>query len=569
LVDLTGCTEFKPSGFNPVLAHKAVIESGSYNFDSCKIKIPSKFNIDTWKYLLKHYPDNQICQYLEYGWPINYRSHRHPVSSNTNHSSADEYGRDIEQFIAKELMHGAIVGPFDKDPFQGNLVISPLQTVPKKGAGCNARRIVTDLSFPPGVSVNDGILNNDYLGEEYEVVYPTIDTFCEMVLSKGLGALMYKRDLSRAYRQLFVDPHDYNLLGFQWGGKLYFNTTLPFGLRSAAMACQRTTNAVSHIMHNQGHSVVNYVDDFGGVETPDRIQQAFLYLSQLFSSLGIEESVDKILFPSVRMIFLGVLVDSVNMTVEVPLDKLLQIKQELECWLGKKKASKRELQSLAGKLNFLAKCVKAGRVFMSRILCTLKSLKHNDHKAHLNSEFRKDIVWWHRFLPTFNGVSFIKSQEVIDIELFTDACLTGAGGLYCNQCYSVKFPQHILNQDWHISALEFLAIIIALKLWGNQWVGKNVLIQSDNAACVSVLNSGRARDSVMQICAREAMFVAASYDFTIFASHNPGRSNQTADILSRSETSDKYCKQRQLLCDQQGLVLNHVPQHVFEFISDW
>ena len=55
---------------------------------------------------------------------------------------------------------------------------------------------------------------------------------------------LYKRDLKRAYRQFPVDPLDYPLLGYCLKHSLYFDLVLPMGLRSAAMACQRITNAV-------------------------------------------------------------------------------------------------------------------------------------------------------------------------------------------------------------------------------------------------------------------------------------------------------------------------------------
>ena len=56
-------------------------------------------------------------------------------------------------------------------------------------------------------------------------------------ISLGRGCLLYKRDLRKAYRQFPVDPHDYHLLGYTWGGQYYFDTVLTMGLRSAAMSC--------------------------------------------------------------------------------------------------------------------------------------------------------------------------------------------------------------------------------------------------------------------------------------------------------------------------------------------
>ena len=54
----------------------------------------------------------------------------------------------------------AIIGPFDKNPFPGHFKISPLNTVSKKDT--LERRVILDLSFPAGNSVNDFISKDNY-----------------------------------------------------------------------------------------------------------------------------------------------------------------------------------------------------------------------------------------------------------------------------------------------------------------------------------------------------------------------------------------------------------------------
>ncbi len=46
------------------------------------------------------------------------------------------------------------------------------------------------------------------------------------------------------------------------------------GLHSAALICQRLTNAVTYIYNKQGWSVVNYLDDFGGAEVWEKAEEA-------------------------------------------------------------------------------------------------------------------------------------------------------------------------------------------------------------------------------------------------------------------------------------------------------
>ena len=55
----------------------------------------------------------------------------------------------------KEKNYGAILGPLKNNPFSCSITILPLNTVPKKGS--EERRIILDLSYPSGPSINDNV----------------------------------------------------------------------------------------------------------------------------------------------------------------------------------------------------------------------------------------------------------------------------------------------------------------------------------------------------------------------------------------------------------------------------
>jgi hypothetical protein len=61
--------------------------------------------------------------------------------------------------VFKEASYGAIIGPFDKNLFPYHFKISPLNTVSKDTL---ERRVILDLSFPAGNSVNDYISKDNY-----------------------------------------------------------------------------------------------------------------------------------------------------------------------------------------------------------------------------------------------------------------------------------------------------------------------------------------------------------------------------------------------------------------------
>ena len=47
------------------------------------------------------------------------------------------------------------------------------------------------------------------------------------------GCFLAKIDIDSVFRKVPVHPHDRHLLGMLWKGRLYMDTVLPFGLRSA------------------------------------------------------------------------------------------------------------------------------------------------------------------------------------------------------------------------------------------------------------------------------------------------------------------------------------------------
>ena len=60
--------------------------------------------------------------------------------------------------------------------------------------------------------------------------YITVD---DAIIQLGPGALLAKIDVRNAFRLLPIHPADRHLLAMEWEGKLYIDTCLPFGLRSA------------------------------------------------------------------------------------------------------------------------------------------------------------------------------------------------------------------------------------------------------------------------------------------------------------------------------------------------
>ena len=209
--------------------------------------------------------DPGLVDLLEFGFPLDVHGDVPITTHYRNHKGARDFSGYISTYLNTEVSLDRLAGPFQCNPLSVPLHVSPLNTVPKDNS---ERRVIADLSWPRGSSVNDHISRTEYLGEEIHLHYVTVEDICDMVWELGPGSYIYKRDLKKAYRQIPVDPGDYRYLGYYWDSQLYFDTVLVMGQRNAAMACQRTTNGVMFIHGQRGHRGAAYLDDLIGVSPP-------------------------------------------------------------------------------------------------------------------------------------------------------------------------------------------------------------------------------------------------------------------------------------------------------------
>ena len=162
---------------------------------------------------------------------------------------------------------------------------SPLMTAHKKP---NSRRAVFDASFGQ-FSLNLNTPEKCYLFDDFEFTFPKIDDLSKLILTLGQGAFMWKRDLSRFFLQLPLDPIDFDKVCFVWRGQLFFFTSYIWGCHHAGMNGQRVSNLISKIhmsicqndvllgefpdladfslISRDPFNTLNYSDNFGGCET--------------------------------------------------------------------------------------------------------------------------------------------------------------------------------------------------------------------------------------------------------------------------------------------------------------
>ena len=526
------------------------------NFLGARIKLKHVgMKPDRWRYHLRGYEHNDIVQHLEYGFPLGLNELPDLQGCQRNHGSAYGFYKHVDKFISEEVVNGGLTGPFPEPPWW-DIIISPIMTAPKKP---DSRRTVFDATFGEK-SLNNATPSDVYLGQPCVYTYPKIDDFRRMVLQCGRGCFLWKRDLSRFFLQIPMDPVEYHRVGLVWRGLHFFFLGLAFGLRHSGLQGQKLTDALAWIHRRRGldtilekmYNVVNYSDDLGGCETEKaRATESFAQLKWLLEDLGLEESTKKAESPSKQMTYLGVMFDSSKMEMRVPPDKLAEIKAEIGQWARKSTITKKNLQSLLGKLFWVSRVVRFARVFMGRLLQQLRTMAGlgDNVKVKLTDESRKDLRWWNRYLDHFNGVQLIVDEDPFLLELDQmldrpfevcagDATPTGGGAWYGNQYWSRQLP--IENQDPNIGIhiKEFWVVIASSRLWGDDWSGRSITIFCDNDAVVDTINHRKPKDTLLLSMLREFLYVVVTKKFFPVVRKIGTKENHLADHISRRHDND-------------------------------
>ena len=375
---------------------------------------------------------------------------------------------------------------------------------------------------------------------------------------------MATMDIARAYKNLMSDPIDWPLLCFQWEGGYFCDITVPFGARASSFHMQSMANAIVDMLAHAGIKAYMYLDDII-IVSPDRTKATadFNFARGLLEELGLPEAKDKAQPPAQRVKWLGIQIDSVEMSLAIPQDKLDQVISVVSKYTRARSITKKQLQSLIGHLVHVAKCVSPARLFIARLLEALRAAKGK--YINVNADMRADLRWFSEFCQGWNGKSYIPDPAPTR-EIFVDACLSGIGATDGHIAYAGQVaPVH--DGSSNITELEALNVVVALHTFlSHRDEATHIKIHCDNMAAVQVLQTGKGRNKLLLDCARAAWMVQAVLGVHITYDHVPGKDNQVADALSRAHLSHADHLLAKDTIDKLHLHVIHPCLHVFDNI---
>lgn len=268
-----------------------------------------------WEEALSTHPDAAFARYIVDGLRRGFRigfNYTSPLrSTRSNMESARQHPEIISDYLAKEQSLGRMLEPFPEEPppHLPPLHINRFGVIPK-GHNSGKWRLITDLSHPPGRSINDGI--DPAL---CSLSYPTVDDVADVVVKLGRGALLSKVDIESAYRLIPVHPQDRPLQAMRWNNQIYVDPMLPFGLRSAPKIFNAVADALNWYLHQSGiRHILHYLDDFIIITPPHSLegQACMAILNRVCAALGVPIAEHKRDGPTTCLVFLGIEIDTVS-----------------------------------------------------------------------------------------------------------------------------------------------------------------------------------------------------------------------------------------------------------------
>ena len=124
--------------------------------------------------------------------------------------------------------------------------------------------------------------------------------------------------MARAFRQIPIDPHDYDLLNLHWKGAYIGDLKTAFGFKEGSQFCTRVSDLFRHVLFKKGYIVFIYIDDTVGCGKGDTVHQGFNILKELLEDLNFPISPKHLIPPTTIATCLGIII---NTNCHIPEEK--------------------------------------------------------------------------------------------------------------------------------------------------------------------------------------------------------------------------------------------------------
>ena len=453
----------------------------------------------------------------------------------------------LKEEIVKNLKKGIIE---EAQGHEEGEWISNVFLVPKKSKdGKPAFRMILDLKE----------FNHEYV-EHKKFKMETLKSVTKLILP---GCWFYSLDLADAYYSIPVHKNLRKYLRFEFDGKMYQYTCMPNGYRDAPRIFTRLLSVpLCKIRSELLATIAGYIDDTLGLEVGDKEALAHIprEAAKRFEQFGFTISWEKSqLELTQKIIFLGLEIDSVEMSVAIPLAKAKNIRKGILELLRKEEYTIRDVCKIAGKIVATGPANRFARLYTTRCLVEIQEALQQsgglyDSLMKLSSEAVKDLKDQSERLI---GCKCPIYESDPDIVVKTDASHLGWGAFAPFRddrfrSFGGRWGPEDLGK--HINTLETIASALGLKYALQDIEGKHVRLRSDNTTAVSVIKKqGDTKCKERNYWVQQLWRFIQYKNMWMSVTHIPGVLNVEADKESRYfQEAAEWGLQQELVDEIEG-----------------
>lgn len=403
---------------------------------------------------------------------------------------------------------------------EDNQYVSPIFLVPKPDG---SNRFILNLK-----NFNESIKKEHFKMEDLRTALNLLDKY----------DFMGRLDLKDAYHLIPIAEAHRKYLRFVFEQELFQFKVLPFGLSSAPLVFTKLCRPVANFLRERGVKLVIYLDDFlifgaSEEECRENINLTVSLLTYLGFVINWEKSE---LNPTRCLKFLGIIINSLDMSLELPWEKKLKIRDMANQTIKKGRLKMNDLAKLIGVLVAACPAVAYGWLYYKE----MESLKwkiggdiRSNREINLTLNAKNDLYWW---LDTILTAKNKIRSDSYDFEIFTDASTTGWGATWGDQ----KAAGHwdVNEKKMHINFLEIKAAFMGIKCFIKGLYNKQVLLRIDNITALAYINKmGGTKHKYLNQITRELWSWCEARGHWLFAEYVASKEN-SADEGSRLTNID-------------------------------
>ena len=433
---------------------------------------------------------------VTYGYALPLK--RFPASAFLNNNqSALAHSSFVEEAIAKLLTNRCI-----KECDVAPRVVNPLSVAEGKKL-----RFVLDLRHV-----------NQYV-EATRFKYEDLKTLAELF---EVGFYLFTFDLESGFHHVSVVEHHQQLLGFSWlfpdGKRRFYNfRVLPFGLSSVCYVFTKLMRPLVARWRSMGHVSLVYIDDgISGVADRTSAKAASIIQRKDLLSSGLKVNEAKSDWePRQLGQWLGIIINTIQMTFQVPSSKLERLKSSLRDVLGCQNVPVKDIARISGDL--VAMTIALGpiaRLFTRQMYFVIANRISWRGHVVVSEPLAQELKFWLHHVDAFNGYA-IKRKFSATAIVYSDASDTGFGG------FTALVGSHVSTGLWSpleacqsSTFRELKAILHILQSFSTLLSHHKVRWFSDNQNVCRIVSTGSPKPDLQAIAV--SIFQACmSFDIAI------------------------------------------------------